>query len=296
MRQASRTRRRGWTFVEVLVIAACLLLVLALCTPAVVSARGDARREMCRNNLKQFGLALHNYHDVHKTFPPGWVTVKFEPNTGSRFGWLSSLLPYVEQNPLYRQLDFEKPLPAANHVLKTTVPVYHCPDDPMPATNPLRGNYGTSNYSGNFGTATTSGTAGETLAHWIGPLRARYWPGQRAAVRRTNGIFFVDSRIAIRDLIDGTSKTFLVGERSAKSGAGIWPGIRSNELTSDVVTDCSPGNELNSGFNSFSSYHPGGANFVLGDGRTMFISNTIDATVYRAYSARDDASNRAIEF
>ena len=110
---------------------------------------------------------------------------------------------------------------------------------------------------------------------------------QPTAVRRTNGIFWVDSSVKLRDITDGMSNTFLIGERSAKSGAGIWPGVQSNEFPSDVVTDCSPGNEINAGFNSFSSYHTEGVNFVMSDGRAIFISEKIDPQIYRGLSTRN---------
>ena len=97
------------------------------------------------------------------------------------------------------------------------------------------------------------------------------------APKSTNGMFHINSVVRFRDVTDGTSNTLLVGERSAKSGAGIWPGVRRNEFASDQVTDCSSGNEINSGYSSFSSYHGGGAHFVIADGSVRFLSENIDS-------------------
>lgn len=105
-------------------------------------------------------------------------------------------------------------------------------------------------------------------------------------VTHTNGMFWRNSSVRIASVTDGTSNTFIVGERSAKSGAGIWPGVQSNQFTSDVVTSCGPGNELNAGFDSFSSFHDGGANFSFCDGAVRFLSDKIDGKVYRALSTR----------
>jgi prepilin-type processing-associated H-X9-DG protein len=284
---STRCKRRGWSLVDVATVGACAVLLLAVVTPVLTQMRSDARRQNCKNNLKQIALALHNYHDVYRVFPPGWISLSEQPDAGPRYGWQADILPFVEQRQIYSLIDFKTPLPPAKGIFQREIDVYRCPTDATPSTNPLRGNYGTSNYSGNYGTHQGRDGKGPALTNWLSPSRTRSWPGQLPAVEATNGLFWRNSSARMRDITDGTSNTFLVGERSAKSGAGIWPGVQSNQFTSDVVTDCSPGNELNSGFNSFSSYHAGGANFVFGDGRAVFISNTIDAKIYRAFSTRN---------
>jgi prepilin-type processing-associated H-X9-DG protein len=283
---STRCKRRGWSLVDVVTVAACVLLLLAVGTPALTQVRSAARQQDCKNNLKMIGLAMHNYHDVHRIFPPGWISLSEQPDAGPRFGWQANILPFVEEFRLYQLLDFEKPLPAAKGLLQREINVYRCPADATPSTNPLRGNYGTSNYSGNYGTADAKG---RSLMHWLSPRRALFWPGALPAVDATDGMFWRNSSVRLRDLTDGSAVTFLVGERSAKGGAGIWPGLQSNQFTTDAVTSCSAENELNSGFDSYSSLHGEGANFAFGDGRVFFINNRIDATIYRGHATRGGA-------
>ena len=226
---------------------------------------------MCRNNLKQLGIALHNYHETYNTFPPGWNAHVKTAGNGPRVGWLTSILPYVDQSPLFDRIDCEKPLPAADadRLLQMRLEVYRCPTDPTSTTNPMRGNYGTSNYSGNLGD--------QPLPRWTTGRRTSFWPGQADTPIKANGIMHWNSRVGIRDILDGTSNTFLVGERSVTSASGIWPGVGSNEFENDAVSECSHGSQLNQGPTSFSSVHLDGANFLFGDGSVHFINDWIDS-------------------
>ncbi len=278
--QTPRTKPRGgWTLIEVLVVAACLVTVMALTAPAVQSARSRSRTSQCKNNMKQLGLALHNYHDVFRTFPPGWISGDAFPDSGPRFGWQTSILPQMEEIRIYERIDSTKPMPPAKGDMKRAIAAYRCTSDPTPAVNPLRGGYGTSNYSGNSGNQSAK-------APWLAPRRARFWPGQAVFNDNSNGIFWRNSACRLRDITDGTSHTFLVGERSAKSGAGIWPGVGNNAFVNDVLTDCSPGNELNSGYTAFSSYHRDGAHFLWCDGSVRFLNNDIEPKAYRELASR----------
>ncbi len=177
-------------------------------------------------------------------------------------------------------------MPAANDLLRTRISTFRCPVDPTPYVNPLRSTYGTSNYSGNAGTQSGRRGKGPSLTHWLSPRRTQFWPGETPIVQRANGVFWLNSNTRIRNISDGTASTLLVGERSAKSGAGIWAGVGRNDFYYDVVTDCGPGNEINKRFTSFSSYHKGGAHFVLCDGRVKFINESIDPKVFRKLSTR----------
>ncbi len=144
MRNRKGSSKRGFSLIELLVVIAVVVVLIALLFPAVLDARMQARNTSCKNNLKQLGLAMHNYHDVFGMFPPGWVAKDRKAKTGPNFGWGSFLLPYLDQAPLYNRLDFKKPVPAPNKLLQTMIPVYHCPDDLEAEINTVRGGYGTS--------------------------------------------------------------------------------------------------------------------------------------------------------
>ena len=93
--------RGGFSWIGLLIVVAICLLLVALIVPALVQAREAARRTQCRNNLKQIGLALHNYHDSFTVIPPGWVTVKAGVDADAGYGWQTSLIPYMLSTPLY---------------------------------------------------------------------------------------------------------------------------------------------------------------------------------------------------
>lgn len=270
-------RRRGYTWIEVLtVLCAAVLLVLVL-VPAILAARQAERANTCRRNLKMIGLALHNYHDAHRTFPPGWVSRNARLPTGQGLGWMTSILPFVQHRNTYRQINpdgfgladivTEKQVEA----VKTPIATYRCPSDPTPAHNPFRGDWPTSNYTGNAGH--------RPLPRWIAATTNNFWPGQVLAPtdpRELSGVFAVNSKVRIRDISDGTSHTILVAERSVTSGAGIWPGLRSNSQENDLVTDGSHASRPNRGFRSCSSEH-GVINVLTGDGAVHRLDPNVDS-------------------
>ncbi|MFM9963381.1 MAG: DUF1559 domain-containing protein [Planctomycetaceae bacterium] len=259
----------GFTLIELLIVVALIAVLSALCLPAIQHARDEARRAHCRNNLKQFGLALHNYHDSHKVFPPGWTQYHPQPGPETRFGWTVFILPYIDQAPLYKQLNFGTQRAEPLSLFQTRLAAYRCPEDPSPDTNAQRGEFGTMNYSANFGPVAPP--------RWMANGLTEFWPGQAPTLTETNGLAFLNSRVSIREIRDGTSNTILVGERSATSGAAIWMGVRGNEFETDQVTDCSPGHEINSGDAGFSSRHIGGAQFVFCDGTVRFLNEKIES-------------------
>ena len=120
--------RRGFTLIELLVVIAIIGLLVALLLPAVQQAREAARRTQCRNNLKQLGLALHNYHDAHSTFPPG-VVDDDDNLIDAQHSGLALLLPQLDQGPLYRAYDFHRSWrdPVNLVVGRTVVDVFRCP-------------------------------------------------------------------------------------------------------------------------------------------------------------------------
>ena len=273
MQPFKRLRPSGFTFVELLLVIAIVAILTAIMLPAVQRSRAQARANRCKNNLKQLALAVHNYHDVHRTFPPAWVTRDPDFDARRGYGWQSFLLPYVDEAPRYNQIDFRKePPPVPNKILQANIPTYRCPADSTPALNKLRGSYATSSYSGNFGNV--------ALPRWLPDGLSDFWPGRVATPRKTNGIMWVNSRCGFRDIVDGTSNTFLAGERCVTSGAGVWFGVTANNHENDAVTETSHASRINRTLASFSSRHQGGSHFVLCDGSARFISENIDSRAH----------------
>jgi prepilin-type N-terminal cleavage/methylation domain-containing protein len=294
-------RRRGFTLIELLVVIAIIAILIALLLPAVQQAREAARRTQCRNVLKQFGLALHNYHDTFNIFPPGqlhrgtWDGVGPDAanggdDGGSGFAWTAMILPYMDQAPLYNRFNFNVPLSnpnaagLANRALAAqTVPWARCPSDIAPAAANV-GNAGDPGEIRPQATASYKASAGAFDGN------QGLWPHSNTS--RNNGCFFRDSNITMKDIVDGTSNQILVGEvtwDTATGGTtntrlygGVDPalgyangnsnrmmaiaeyGINDRTLTVPAIT--------------FSSLHSGGAHFLFGDGKVQFISENIQNT------------------
>jgi len=258
--------RRGFTLVELLVVIAIIGVLVALLLPAVQAAREAARRSSCNNNLKQIGLGLHNYHDINLSLPAG-----FHNNHG--WGWAASLLPFVEQENLYEAIPITTSMNLGNATIlantRRQVDSYLCPSDSQPDINdkaPVNSgatqDIGLSNYIGNMGTKSNAQTSD------LG-----------------NGIFWAKSYVKFRDITDGTSNTFLVGERDYFNHRGsIWAGTStsatgaSNKHYIQSSTETVHGLINGTHINSFGSLHPGGAQFVFCDASVHFISETIDAS------------------
>lgn len=265
----SEIRSRGASAIEVVVAFGSLMLCMTLLLEAVQQSRESSRRNTCEVNLKRIGLAFHNYHDVYGSFSPGWVQYFHQADSAPGYGWSTSILPYIEQGNLYNSIDINRMprVPAKN--LQTAIRLYRCPSDPSGLTNELRGSFGTSNYSGNCGS--------DPALAWAPSPLATFWPGGLETFKTSNGILWQNSHVGVNHVTDGTSNTFLAGERCLTSASGIWPGVRNNKNSSDLVTDCSAGNEPNSGLASYSSFHPGGVNFLMCDGSVRFLKNNIDS-------------------
>ena len=237
-----RHRVRGFTIVELLVVIAIIAVLIALLLPAVQSAREAARRTQCRNNLKQIGLAFHNYHDVHQSFPMG--VLGLDMGNGilkdwRQFAWGVYLLPMLEQASLYAKLNFSEPavltqpLGATNNnelLLATVQPQFLCPSDLRPTTDfDDRGggtsfvgwvNLAASSYVGVYGVnGYVPAPGGNKNLNWptgIIPLPAfgSSWnSGPADTNHRGVGAMGVNSSTRIRDVVDGTSNTVFVGER-----------------------------------------------------------------------------------
>ncbi|WP_437229633.1 DUF1559 domain-containing protein [Planctomicrobium sp. SH661] len=213
--RSSRTCGSGFTLIELLVVIAIIAVLIALLLPAVQQAREAARRSQCNNNLKQLGLALHNYHDVHNTFPPGtrFCFRGASPDWGMSF-WIS-ILPYIEQAPLYNQLDLNVApgFPAAggnfNQLGGAIPPVGVCPSSPLPSSismtvGGVTKNFFVASYAGISGVAT-----GPATFDWA----AQSATGASGIASRS-GILVPNGKVSMRDIVDGTSNTIIVGEQS----------------------------------------------------------------------------------
>ena len=278
--------RKGFTLIELLVVIAIIAVLIALLLPAVQQAREAARRTQCRNNLHQIGLALHNYHDTHSCFPPGWVG-----STGSdapAHAWGVMILPFLDETALYNAYNFSQGMAnqpgaavgtwANRTVVQSVLAQYCCPSDQSPplggcGNGACYGNYGYSTRSGNY---VLNGGKGNTSSRWSPPAGA------------SHGAFHRNSRTRVRDIRDGTSNTFAGGEVDYESrikGGGGWRvqwavGFSGGPGHGDTYA---PINHIANVF-MFASKHEGGAFFVFCDGAVKFISENIDHSTYQALS------------
>lgn len=269
-------KRRGFSIVEFVVVVAIAMTAVATSFPALMQAREAARRSACKNNLKMLGVALHNYHDVHGMFAPGWTNDSWDATDIPRFGWGASILPMLDEGHVFSKLNFRAPMPPPTAMPRADLEVLRCPSDVPPNPNPLRGGYGVSNYAGNFGS--------DPFPRWRAGRLSRGWPGRLATPRESNrttsqlsGLFRCNSSLRFRDITDGTSNTLMAGERAYFTGAAIWPGVGGNRFEDDVLANCSQ--QINSTWGAFSSMHEGGAQFVLADGSAVFLSQGINSNL-----------------
>lgn len=205
--EQSRVRRmRGFTMIELLVVIAIIATLIALLLPAVQAARESARRTQCRNNLKQIGIALHNYHDIHHMFPPGRER-SLVNGAGRCYSAYAHLLAQLDQENAYHHVNFRLDPEDANNVLvmNDPIPLFLCPTD-FNWVN-LQVGRAVHNYPLNTGTTF--------------PLSPRN-PGGVAIT----GVFYEDSSTKLRDITDGTSQTVCISEtvRSKLNGPSVWDG------------------------------------------------------------------------
>jgi prepilin-type N-terminal cleavage/methylation domain-containing protein/prepilin-type processing-associated H-X9-DG protein len=276
-------RRRGFTLIELLVVIAIIGVLIALLLPAVQAAREAARRASCTNNLKQIGIAFHSYHDTHNRLPMGYT---FTPGyTRGGFGWGAMILPGLEQKPLFDSANFS--LALWNEVNTTTattaLSVHLCPSDETSQGRFLERE--------GFRYAKTSYVAA------FGPGNMDANPDDR------RGLFSRNSGTRFAEVADGLSQTLSGGERHNGTftvvigshehfdAETVWIGAVKEDPNDDhahttlfQASHTPSSGQMND--QDAASRHPGGTNFLFGDGSVKFLKSTIDLGVYQALSSR----------
>ena len=248
--------RCAFTLTELLVVIAIIGILIAMLLPAVQSVRESARRTVCQNRLKQIGLALQNYHSAHDEFPVGGTSLDTSSNPGeTRIAWSAFLLPFIEQNQTFQQLDFDENFDSAANAdgAQTVIETYICPSS-------LRG----SELSQGRGPCDYGGMHGERIT---GPKN------------RFNGLMIYGEARSHRDIPDGSSNTIIVAEDSDFSD-GQWINGR-NVFDQAFAINAAPNFE-----NDIRSRHPDGANAVFADGHVSFLSEDMNLTSLAAICTR----------
>ncbi|QDV70519.1 Type II secretion system protein G precursor [Rosistilla carotiformis] len=300
----ARIKRQGFTLVELLVVIAIIGILVGLLLPAVQAAREAARRMQCSNNLKQIGLALHNYHDTYNTLPPAVITPAADPSDTTAnnpigggnvesWGWAAFILPFIEQGALHqsagigegRLLELE-----VNNAAKVVVSAYRCPSD----------------------VGTDVGDAAQRFLKGAGSNYAVY-NNSRSGVFYHNttpdGGFYQNKSRKFRDVTDGLSNSMAVGEScsrlngqtmSLKSWAGCFYGEDGNCLDEVGLSGRWPINDSTGSIDqkgeALSSLHPGGAMVQLFDGSIRFLSENIQFARSAAPNNNTSACDSLYEF
>ncbi len=339
--------RRAFTLIELLVVIAIIAILIALLLPAVQQAREAARRTQCKNNLKQIGLALHNYHDLFNTFPPGYIANSNNASANWQgWSWTTMLLPQFDQAPLYNNFSNFFSTGMVSALVSTTynpvvtnnsIVAMRCPSDSgqqsvnfvdvLPTVGGTATTYtnlfGRSNYVGNVGwwINTANSNAPTGIVDGVAVTTANY-----------RGVFGENSKIGLQSMTDGSSNGLLVGERYSLAAGGqasigqpvghaVWAGagnratadglalvlgdtagltLTPNSLTTKIGTSSTSsllsyqinGNNKSGSVRGqttgFGSMHTGGAHFLMGDGAVKFLSENLDAVIYRNLGTIND--------
>jgi prepilin-type N-terminal cleavage/methylation domain-containing protein/prepilin-type processing-associated H-X9-DG protein len=264
-----RTARRGFSLVELLVVVAILATLIALLLPALQQSRESARRGQCLSRLRQIGIGLHAYHGTFEAFPPGCTEPK-----GRRLAWSVYLLPFVEQQAVWRQFDVSKAYGnAANHAAgSVSLPVYLCPSTARLAADRQGLTSGDRNRNGAY-------DAGDDLA-WT-DFGGIFGASQPGAIDFMNGVMIWDRAVRLAQIRDGASNTMIIGEDTGR-GWKLDSEWANGENIFDVAdrVNVTQNNEL-------WSDHADGVNALFCDGAARRIGNGADPATLTALCTRN---------
>ncbi|MGQ0635114.1 MAG: DUF1559 family PulG-like putative transporter [Planctomycetaceae bacterium] len=297
--------RRAFTLIELLVVIAIIAVLIALLLPAVQQAREAARRTQCKNNLKQIGLALHNYESSFNLFPSSSTSgfgrgVWNYPGTGPTdpsihlHSFASLILPQIDQSNLYNQINYKVSSldPANRNSASQILSFYRCPS------------YAGRDYSSDPLYVTGAGFDRFAIRNYV-CLGAKTVLGLSGAIP-AEGVMYPGSRTTFRDITDGTSNTVMLAETRDENSA-VWidgtsaavaarwfdmlsPPLFAGQTNSINYTPYFPGGIFPNSIGQLwgpSSFHTGGAHHLLGDGAVRFLSQNLNANVYDALASRN---------
>ncbi|QDV84869.1 DUF1559 domain-containing protein [Planctomycetes bacterium TBK1r] len=276
---------RGLTVLELLVTLAVIGILAGLVLPAVGSVRESARRVQCVDHLRETGLALHSHHHSQRSLPAGWT---FDPQSESAYGWAVPILPFLGQPALADRIEIERSVANERHgaVRHTSLEVLLCPSD---IAEPVFTLFAEEEDSEGLHSR-DDGDSGVVPAELIELPTANYVgvfgtlePDDEIPAPVGDGTFLENRHTRFRDFTRGLSVTLVVGERTMAQVPSTWFGV---DLAGEDAAARLVGSTLE-GINSpladecdFSSRHPGGANFLWGDGHVSFVTEQIDLRLY----------------